>query len=106
MVQPVSSNPETKLSPIRRWTLKLKELPMIISDWKSSLDSNHKYCIIQRAPLQTLVLCELLTEPKGLQLFGSNLQPISSTLEPFGSNLEMISMDDGSVNQQKVKFEL
>ena len=79
---------------------------MIISDWKSSLDSNHKYCIIQRAPLQTLVLCELLTEPKGLQLFGSNLQPISSTLEPFGSNLEMISMDDGSVNQQKVKFEL
>ena len=43
--------------------------------------------------------------PKRLQLLGSNLQPISSTLEPFGYN-EMISMDDGSVNQQKEEFEL
>ena len=57
------------------------------------------------ATRQALALCEPLTKLKGLQLLGSNLQPISSTLEPFGYN-EMISMDDGSVNQQKVEFEL
>ena len=100
---------------------------MIISYWKSSFDSNqsivsfgelraktvrmprvqHKNlrALDKLATLQALALRELLTKPKGLQLLGSNLQPISSTLEPFGYN-EMISMDDGSVNQQKVEFEL
>ena len=41
-----------------------------------------------------------------MQLLSSNLQPISCTMEPFGSNLEMVSMDDGSVNQQKVEFDI
>ena len=61
---------------------------------------------MNRSTRKSLALLELLTEPKGLQLLSSNLQPISCTLEPFGSNLEMVSMDDGSVNQQKVEFDI